>query len=64
MKPTWQNTFNSVLRDPKWGHIERACQAARAAGYPFLAWNDLIYMVMPEGATPLMETISVERLST
>lgn len=43
--PTWKNTFNSHLSPTRWGFIDAAFQAAKAAEYPYICWNGRVYLV-------------------
>lgn len=41
MRPTWENTFNAMLRSD-WSHMGHAQSAAKQGGYPFFLWNDRV----------------------
>jgi len=42
---SWKYIFNSSLRPSMWGHIDKAIEVAKIAGYEFLTWNGLIYTI-------------------
>lgn len=51
---SWKTVFHSTVADYyMWNTIDKACEAAKTAGYRYFTWNQRVYSVATGYALPL-----------